>query len=142
MTTQLSIREYLTKFDNGDFDSNDFNTQCAAGWYDWFCSDSKLAAKTKKLTKKLKEIVNSEKIDQDKHYVWFKNNCPMDGELYDDFRIADLETGDVIFTIIPASGHTSLAGVAEVWGQENGFDGAIVEGTWDDVKRFFMENGK
>jgi len=45
-----------------------------------------------------------------------------------------METGNVIYTIVPRSGHT---GKAEVWGRENNFDGPLVQGKWKDVKTFF-----
>lgn len=136
---ERSIREFIKKFDNGDFNSNNRSVQCDAGWYDWFCRDSSLRNKTYKLTAKLKKIINSEKINQDTMYVFFKNNCPCNGSLYDDFRICDRETGDVIFTIIPALGHESKFGQSEVWGRENNFECALVEGTWKDVLKFFNE---
>jgi hypothetical protein len=108
-----------------------------AGWYDWFCDDHFLKGKLDDLFPKVKQIANSKKIDMDKTYVFFKNNCPCEGTLYDDFRFCDMETGDVIYTVIPASGHESCWGQAELWGRENGFDKALVEGTWKEIKAFF-----
>ena len=133
----LSIREWLAKFESGAYESQDRSTQCDAGWYDWFCKDERLAAKTRKLGRKLKQIAKSSKVDLDRHYVFFKNNCPMNGSLYDDFRVCDRETGDVVYTITPRSGHKVMDGAAEVWGRENDFACALVVGTWKDVKEFF-----
>jgi hypothetical protein len=49
----------------------------------------------------------------------------MVGSLYDDFRICDIETGDVIWTVVPKCSHS---GLAEVWGKQNGFKGAVITG--------------
>lgn len=115
-------------------------------WYDWFCSDKALPNKTKQLVNKLKQIALSRKIDINNNYVFFKNNCPCAGSLYDDFRICDLKTGDVIYTIIPEIGYDSSKkelkegkrkGLSEVWGKENGFKEALVIGNWKDVLNFF-----
>lgn len=32
----ITVREWIDKFNHGKFDNEDFKTQCAAGWYDWF----------------------------------------------------------------------------------------------------------
>jgi hypothetical protein len=130
----MPIREFINRFNSGEFDSSNVKVQCTAGWYDWFCRDSSLATKTRILGKKAKQLAESTKIDMDTMYVWFKNNCPMRGGLYDDLRIADLETGDVIYTIIPRCAHS---GKAEVWGRENNFKNPLVAGSWKDVKSFF-----
>ena len=45
-------------------------------WYDWFCKDTSLKRKGEALLKKLKLIASSNKFDNDKCYVFFKNNCP------------------------------------------------------------------
>ena len=135
--TDMNVATFATRFTNGDFQLNDRTTQIEAGWYDWFCRDTSLAAKTTKLGKKVIQLMKSSKIDPINNYVWFKNNCPGDGSLYDDLRFADNETGDVIYTVIPSSGHTTNKGRAEVWGRENNFAGPLVEGTWKDVKQFF-----
>jgi hypothetical protein len=135
--TEMNIETFATRFLCGDFDMNTRSTQIEAGWYDWFCRDTSLGAKTQKLGSKVLQLMKSSKIDVKKNYVFFKNNCPMLGSLYDDFRICDMETGNVIYTIIPSSGHTSNKGKAEVWGHENGFKGPLVSGTWRDVKAFF-----
>ena len=133
----MNIETFAASFLRGDFDLNDRETQIKAGWYDWFCRENYLAAKTQKLGKKVLQLMKSPKINTQKNYVWFKNNCPMDGSLYDDFRIADIETDDVIYTIIPSSGHNAERGEASVWGRENNFQGPIVSGSWKDIKTFF-----
>lgn len=107
-------------------------------WYDWFCRESSLVRKGEALLKKLKSIASSNKFDNDKCYVFFKNNCPCVGSLYDDFRICDKETGDVLYTVIPKSGYKCDEGRAQVYGVENGFREPIVEGTWREIKDWFL----
>lgn len=110
-------------------------------WYDWFCKDSSLQRKGESLLKKLKMIEESNKFDNDKCYVFFKNNCPCFGSLYDDFRICDIESGDVIFTVIPKCGHTSSKGMGEVWGyDENGNFRKLFTGKWKEIKKWFLTN--
>ena len=105
--------------------SQDGDNSCH-NFYDWFCSDSSLEAKGKSLMNKvIKFIKANPSIDTSKHYVFFKNNCPFNGPLYDDFRICDIETGDVIFNVTPKSGHS---GKAEVWGKSNDFKEILKEG--------------
>lgn len=104
MKDRISIKEWIDKFLSGEFDkkdsfSEDIKTQIQAGWYDWFCKDSSLAAKTKKMGNIVRQIKSGGKVNLDNWYVWFKNNCPLNGPLYDDFRFAKLGTGDVQMTI-------------------------------------------
>lgn len=134
-----NILEWVKDFKEFKFSDPDVSVQIEAGWYDWFCNDSALASKTKKLGKKLIQILNSPKINPRKQYVFFKNNCPCMGNLYDDFRICDLESGDVIFTIVPSSGHTVNKGRSEVWGKANDFKEPLITGTWKDVLKYFND---
>ena len=133
----INIKTFAGNFLSGDYDSPDVKTQINAGWYDWFSRDTSLPAKTQKLGKKVLQLMKSSKIDAENNYVFFKNNCPMNGSLYDDFRICSMETGDVIYTVIPSCGHESSKGQAQIWGRENDFDGPIITGSWNDVKQFF-----
>lgn len=135
---KMNIAQYLKNFDEGKYDSRNVGIQCDAGWFDWFCKDSSLRNKTYALTAKLKQIVSSPKINPATMYVFFKNNCPCYGKLYDDFRLCDMETGNVIYTIVPAIGYEKTYGQAEVWGKENDFIQALVAGTWNDVLFFFL----
>ena len=137
MDNHISLKEWLENEKAGMYQYGDVQTQIKAGWYDWFCRDQSLGKRLKAMMPKIKRIVKSAKIDQEKVYIFFKNNCPMVGSLYDDFRICDLATGDVIYTIIPRSGFEKNRGQSEVWGRENEFDGPLVAGQWSDVKKFF-----
>ena len=99
MKERIALASWIDAFLNGEYDSADVGTQIKAGWFDWFCKDSSLANKTKRMGGIVKEVKTGGKVNLTKWYVWFKNNCPLNGPLYDDFRFADLETGDVQFTI-------------------------------------------
>lgn len=107
-------------------------------WFDWFCKDTALINKGISLIKKLKAISKSNKFDNEKTYVFFKNNCPCVGNLYDDFRICDIETQDVIYTVIPKSGFKKDNCEAQVWGKENDFKEPIISGTWKEIKNWFL----
>lgn len=129
--------DQLKRFKMGYYNSSDVDTQIKAGWYDWFCKDASLANKTQTLYRKVEQICWSTRFDIRKVYVFFKNNCPVVGTLYDDFRICDLKTGDVLFTITPSCGHRMEKGLAQVYGRENKFNEPLVSGTWQDVLDYF-----
>ena len=99
MENKISLLEWIGAFTLDEFLSEDVKTQIKAGWYDWFCKDSSLRNKTYKMGRIITQFKEGGKIDFKGCYVWFKNNCPLNGPLYDDFRIASLEDGEVQFTV-------------------------------------------
>lgn len=143
MSVKNSILVQVEKFDNGAFEDPSRDVQINAGWYDWFCSDKSLKSRTKKLYPKVKKIIksneHSQRFDPAKVYVSFKNNFPMVGELYDDFRIIDMETYDVLYTIVPKSGMQIEDGKALLYGRENEFSEPLFRGKWHDLIKFFGE---
>ena len=133
----MTVREFIRHYENGDFNSRDRDTMIAAGWYDWLCRDESLKGRLDRLFPKVRLIAGSGKIDQDRSYVFFKNNCPLYGTLYDDFRFCDMESGDVIYTVVPRTGHTVHKGGAELRGRDNGLEKPLVEGTWKQIRDYF-----
>jgi len=116
---KTTLKQQLESFTQGIYlDSNGEKSWCYT-FYDWFCKDSSLKTKADKLFVQTQKFVDLMGIDQNKHYVFFKNNCPANGPLYDDFRICSIETGEVIWNVTAKSGHT---GEAEVYWKEHGFD--------------------
>ena len=87
---RISLKTWIERFNNNEFENENTNVQIEAGWYDWFCRDTSLKNKTKKMGQIIKQIKDGGKVDLNNMYVWFKNNCPMSGPLYDDFRIANI----------------------------------------------------
>jgi hypothetical protein len=126
MTKNVSLRAQLAAFKEGNLMDSDgtVNTFCS-NFFDWFCRDHALEDKARKLFPRVKTFVEKMGVNLDTTYCTFKNNCPANGSLYDDFRICDRETGYVIWTVIPKCGHS---GQAEVWGTINGFQDAYRTG--------------
>lgn len=139
---KMSIERFAERLQNGEFISPSRRVQCEAGWYDWFCKDSALARKTEFLGNKVLAIMNSKRFDKKKCYVFFKNNCPCVGPLYDQFSICDIETGDVLFCVQHLNkgshgcdrAHWELYDFVSDVEDEN----VITNGTWSDVKKYFM----
>ena len=89
----ITVREWVNKFNNKEFESKNRAVQCNAGWYDWFCSDDALAGRLKKMGNIIKDIKSDYILDNFR--VWFKNNCPCSYPLYDDFRFEPImENGE------------------------------------------------
>ena len=123
---KTTLTGQLEAFENGIFLDSDGKESWCYNFYDWFCKDRVLKSKATKLFNQTKKFLKANpQIDPNTHYVFFKNNCPMVGPLYDDFRICDIENGDVQYTVTSKCGHT---GKAEVWGRSNSFKEAIKTG--------------
>jgi hypothetical protein len=133
-----TLRQQLEALEKGlILDSDGQQSECH-NFYDWFCRDSSLAGKSRTLFKKVKTFLkHNPQIDIDSHYVFFKNNCPMNGPLYDDFRIVDIETGNVIYTVIPKCSHS---GKAEIWGRKEFTSEFGILKQAETFSKLFLEN--
>lgn len=60
-------------------------------FYDWFCTDSGLNSRSKNLIPKVNFVFKTLGLDESQYKVFFKNNCPVYGELYDSFAIDSLD---------------------------------------------------
>ena len=138
-TKEMTLVEFAERFNAGEFDSKSRDVQIEAGWYDWFCRAESLAAKTKFLGEKVLSIIDSKKFDKTKSYVFFKNNCPCVGPLFDQFSICDIETGDVLYCCqhLEKGSHGCDKAHWEIYGQEGCFKDTLVKGTWNKCKKWF-----
>ncbi len=127
-----TLAAQLNAFESGQIMDSDGTVGNCYNFYDWFCTDSSLERKAHALFPRVKRFLKEHpEIDIHSTYVFFKNNCPGVGPLYDDFRIVDIEAGNVLYTVTPKCGHS---GQAEIWGRSNDFKGPIKVGkTFSDL---------
>lgn len=142
MADNITMTEFAQRFVAGDFESSRLAVQQEAGWYDWWCRASALANKTRVLGKKVLAIMDSKRFDKNKCYVFFKNNCPMVGKLYDQFSICDMATGNVLFCIqyLEKGSHGCDKAHWELYDNNVGFDVPVVNGSWRECIKYFMNN--
>ena len=93
-----SISDWSKAYQGGAFNDPDVTTQIAAGWYDWWGPDKNLVRGTKTVGDIINKLTKGGKVDLDKNYVWLKENQPLNGNRYLDFRFSDLDKGDVNYT--------------------------------------------
>ena len=84
MENKMTLRQFRERFNNGDFDSPDKNTQIEAGWKDWFCKEQELP---ERLTK-TGEVINGITSDfiLDNYHVVFTNLSTLNGSLFDEVK--------------------------------------------------------
>ncbi len=133
---RYSLTDFIQMYDAGHFNLNRIDDLIEAGWYDWFCKDHTLGNRTKKMISMVKAAAKSPAVDPDKVYVFFKNNCPMSGPLYDSFSICSLDKGDVLFWATAKCGHTGQAEVVEA--SDFGHNVLETTGGIPAVKHFFQ----
>ena len=138
LNTEITINEFI---------ANPFPTvdEYGAGlFYDWFCSERSLKNKALNFIPLLKFLVKNNEIDGDKTRVIFKNNCPCFGSLYDDLRVIDIETDDMVMGVAPRLGYDDpeMKGKCEFW-NFSGPDG-LQTTTFDNVAAFkkAVKNGE
>jgi hypothetical protein len=113
MKTTLAAQ--LNAFESGQIMDSDGTVGNCFNFYDWFCKDSSLERKAHALFPRVKRFLKEHpEIDTQSTYVFFKNNCPGAGPLYDDFRICNEK--EVIYAVIPKCSHS---GQAEIWGKDD-----------------------
>ena len=135
MSKRKSINEVITNPEDLNYDS-------CWSFYDWFCKEQTLERRAKSFISKLKFLVKEGIIDGDKVYVWFKNNCPLYGNLYDDMRFCTMDKEETYLGgISPRLGYTECEKRCLIWTfGENGNLKNYEFVNWAEAKKAIKNN--
>ena len=115
-------------------------------FWDWFCSEKALKIKSKLLMTKADKVMSKLGLDPEKHYVTFKNNCPMNGKLFDSFQVCTHdEKGDVVIWCAPSLGYKSQEGKAQLVDMREKADNemgakTIIANSWKELTHMLTNN--
>ena len=115
-------------------------------FWDWFCSEKALKIKSKLLMTKADKVISKLGLDPETHYVTFKNNCPMNGKLYDSFQVCTFdEAGDVVIWCAPSLGYKSQEGKAQLVDMREKADNemgakTITANSWKELTHMLTNN--
>lgn len=56
MRKEMNMKEFIERFNNGDFESKNVKTKIESGWYDRLCRDESLTNKTKRMGNIIKQL--------------------------------------------------------------------------------------
>ena len=134
-----TVAELLNAVDNKQLNKDSsIEAIIAAGWYDWFCQTTSLRAKTFSLIAKVRKLAKLNVFDPEKTRVMFKNNCPVDGSLYDSFSIIDNETNRIVFWVAAKLGYnTDLFGKAMIVKYTADGEQQLLFDTWKEAVASF-----
>ena len=137
---EYRLRAWVDAYKGGNFDSGSLYVMMDAGWYDYFCRIDSLKSRFDKLAPKVVEIAKSPMVDIENTYVFFKNNCPAVGPLYDSFSICDIDTNKVLFWVgyVKKGCYGDTRCGWDVDADINGEWQSVLEyAKWTDVKKYF-----
>ena len=133
MSEKLNFKAQLEAFRN---QTEEYAKDSYFFW-DWFCSEKALKIKSKLLMTKADKVISKLGLDPEKHYVTFKNNCPMSGKLYDSFQVCKFdEEGDVVIWCAPCLGYKRDEGKAQLVDMRlraEGEEGTITAWSWKEL---------
>lgn len=92
----MLLKDWIEEYYEGNFEIKPgdtlFQTMTKMGWYDWFCDTTELPERSKPLTEILLQIINTDLLEN--YNITFYNNCPLEGDLYDEIKFEHKEDED------------------------------------------------
>ena len=113
-----TVKDWIRRYNNQEFNDNSFETQVEAGWYEWFCEQEELLPKLNKMAEIITGIKNEYILN---HYeVKFYNRYPINYPLYDEILLKHLDAKEEYFLSIKIdSPYSKNKYILEYWIIEN-----------------------